>query len=179
MALTFDLSRYAGATINKAELRLRRAPPAPPSCSRPASNAPGPKATRTATFPGASHLGGRHLLGPSQRHLYTAASGTAGWGTGANAMLDLTGNGADLHGWTKLQQRPQRHRLGDCGRHQPGSRLGQRRQGQLRHARQHRRPHGLPQRDRLRLSARTLRRLPAVQQPDDHRAQHSPPRTSR
>ena len=103
--IAYDLSAYAGATINKAQLRLK--------CTMGNNNMQwaGLKShdwtegTKDGNYPGvAPAAAGVTWANPAATNV--SNSGPLGWGASSNAMFDPTGNGADIHALTDFVSLP-------------------------------------------------------------------------
>ena len=106
MILGFDLSALAGATINRAELRIRATQGNSTMQWAAIKSRDWVEGTKNNTYPGAAPPPAPASASPTLPGLYTAASAPRVGAPAANAMFSLTGDGQDLYTWTTFTSIP-------------------------------------------------------------------------
>ncbi|HUW83251.1 MAG TPA: Calx-beta domain-containing protein, partial [Phycisphaerae bacterium] len=105
MALWVDLSAYAGATINKAELRLHVLQGNTGMSWAGIKSHDWAEGNKDADYPG-NPPSAEGVCWAHPRGLYTDPSGALGWGAASDQYMDITGDGADLYGFTSFVSMP-------------------------------------------------------------------------
>ncbi len=101
----FDMSNYADASVNKAELRLRC------TAGNSAMQWAGIKShnwaegNKDGSYPGLS-LAAEGVCWAHPNGLFTTASGTAGWGVNSDSMFSNTSDGDDIYPLTTFTSAP-------------------------------------------------------------------------
>ncbi len=101
----FDLSAYAGATINKAQLRVRCSAGNTSMLWAPVKSHSWTEGTKNGDYPGADPAA-EGVCWAHPNGLYTTAAGTPGWGSASDSMFSVTSDGDDIYALANFDSAP-------------------------------------------------------------------------